>query len=210
MSGILRVRWTIIPQTFPQPWLACSRCGGPKPFRCSGKFRLNANGKRLDAWLIYRCSDCEATWNRPLFERRHRDDVDPLMLQALQENDPDCISGFAFDVAELRRHASRIEGAAIVTVRKEVLAAAAPFSALEILMSVSAATPVRTDRLLATELGLSRKRIEELQGTGRLVVTPGGGKALARAVRDGTSVVLDLDADCFPAIARAATEQAHR
>jgi hypothetical protein len=193
MSGILRVRWTITPHSFPKPWLACSRCGGLKPFRCSEKFRLNANGKRLDAWLIYRCTDCGNTWNRPLFERRHRDDVDPLMLQALQMNDPDHISRFACDAAELRRHANRVEGSADVGVRKEILSAAAPTCGLEILLAVSGAAPMRTDRLLAAELGLSRKRIEELQSAGRFVVAPGGDKALARAVRDGTCIGIDLD-----------------
>ena len=65
------------PRTPPRPWLACSRCRGIKPFRCSEKFRLNANGKRLDAWLIYRCASCDNTWNRPVLERRNRRDIDP-------------------------------------------------------------------------------------------------------------------------------------
>ena len=67
------------PRTPPQPWLACSRCRDIRPFRCSEKFRLNANGKRLDAWLIYRCGSCDNTWNRPVLERRNRRDIDPLV-----------------------------------------------------------------------------------------------------------------------------------
>lgn len=205
MSSVLRVRWTITPQTFPEPWLACSRCDGLKPFRCSEKFRLNANGKRLDAWLIYRCSDCDSTWNRPLFDRRHRSDIDPLMLQALQTNDPEWARRFAFDITALRRHATRIEGSADVILRKEILAAEdAPFSRVEILLAVSGATPVRADRLLAGELGLSRKRIQELEDEGRLLVTPGGAKRLTRTIRDGTRIALDLAAESAAAIIKAA------
>src|SRR5262245_59613650 len=44
MCKTLRVRWTIIPKTAPQPWIACGGCGGLKAFQCSGKIRLNANG----------------------------------------------------------------------------------------------------------------------------------------------------------------------
>ena len=109
MSSILRVQWTITPSTPPQPWLACSRCRDIRPFRCSEKFRLNANGKRLDAWLIYRCGSCDNTWNRPVLERRNRRDIDPAFLHALETDDPQWIRRYAFDAASLRNRAERIE-----------------------------------------------------------------------------------------------------
>jgi hypothetical protein len=70
MSNTVSIAWTIIAHTEPQPILNCSRCSGARPFRSSGLFRLNANGKRLDAWLIYRCAACDNAWNRTIFERR--------------------------------------------------------------------------------------------------------------------------------------------
>jgi len=196
MSSILRVQWTITPRALPEPWLGCSHCGGPKPFRCSGKFRLNANGKRLDAWLIYKCRDCDGTWNRPLFERRSRHEIDPTLLQALQANDQEWARRFASDVAGLRGRVDRIEEFPTAEIRKDVLSAGpAPFSKLEILLAVSGPAALRTDRLLANELGLSRSRIQDLLGKGRLAIMPGDGKALRRAVRDGTRVTLDLMAE---------------
>ena len=105
MSDVLRVQWTIVPRTPPQPWLACSRCGEAKPFRSSDKIRVNANGKRLDAWLIYRCTSCDNTWNRPVLERRHVGSVDPLVLTSLQANDPTLARRLAFDAESLRRWA---------------------------------------------------------------------------------------------------------
>ncbi|MGT2464890.1 hypothetical protein ACVOMV_04880 [Mesorhizobium atlanticum] len=50
----LRVHWTIAPAIAPRPLINCNRCGDIKPYRCSKKFRVNANGKRIDVWLIYR------------------------------------------------------------------------------------------------------------------------------------------------------------
>ena len=88
MCDTFRVRWTIIPQIAPQPWIACSGCGGLRAFQSSGKIRLNANGRRLDAWLIYKCLACEKTWNRPIFERQTVRDISPAVLDALQSNDP--------------------------------------------------------------------------------------------------------------------------
>ena len=36
----------------------CGGCGKKREFVNSGKFRVNANGKNVDVWLIYRCSKC--------------------------------------------------------------------------------------------------------------------------------------------------------
>ncbi|MGK6315295.1 DUF1062 domain-containing protein [Neorhizobium sp. DT-125] len=58
MCDILRVEWTVIPKSPPRPILSCAGCGSQRPFRSSGRIRLNASGKRLDAWLIYKCTAC--------------------------------------------------------------------------------------------------------------------------------------------------------
>ena len=109
MSTIKRVQWTIQPRTAPRPWVTCNRCHAIKPFASSGKFRLNANGRQLDAWLIYRCADCESTWNRPIFERRHVKDIDPAALQSLQSNDMELVRSIAFDAQSLGHKSTRVE-----------------------------------------------------------------------------------------------------
>jgi hypothetical protein len=201
MPDILRVRWTITSQTLPEPWLACSRCSGVRPFRCSEKFRLNANGKRLDAWLIYRCAACEETWNRPLFERRRLNEIDPAMLEALQANDRDRARSFAFDVAGLRPFTSHIDGSNDVVLRKDVVAAPPrPASRIEIQLVLSGATRLRLDRLLAGGLGLSRARIGALHEKGCLTIAPGAGKALRRPPHNGQRILLDRADEDVPAI----------
>ena len=109
MSDVLRVQWTIIPRTAPQPWLNCNRCGGVRRFRTSDKIRVNANGKRLDAWLIYRCISCDNTWNRPILERQHVRTIDPEFLMSLRANEPALARRLASDVEELKRQAARVE-----------------------------------------------------------------------------------------------------
>ncbi|WP_292189134.1 DUF1062 domain-containing protein [Mesorhizobium sp.] len=84
MSSILRMRWAIAPKTAPRPHINCNRCGGLKPYHCSGKFRVNANGKRIDAWLIYRCIDCNNSWNFGILERCNRRDIEPALLHSLE------------------------------------------------------------------------------------------------------------------------------
>ena len=193
MSTIQRVQWTIQPKTSPRPWLTCNRCHAIKPFASSGKFRLNANGKQLDAWLVYRCADCESTWNRPIFERRHVKDIDPAALHSLQSNDMELVRSIAFDAQSLRCKSTRVEEFVDVDVRKEILIEGSePWSASEIVLSVPTPTSLRLDRLLSTELDVSRSYISELARDGRLRVTPERGHELRRSIVDGTKITIIL------------------
>ncbi|MCL6706063.1 DUF1062 domain-containing protein [Pseudomonas sp. R2.Fl] len=196
MSQPLRVLWTLMPLVAPRPWMPCSSCGEPKPFRSSEKIRLNANGKRLDAWLIYRCVDCEATWNRPLFERRSVRSLDAALLQAASESDPDFVRRHAFDVDALARHAKRVETFPEVAVRRTVTAGAGPGAVvLEIVFAVELPATPRLDRMLAGELGLSRSRLAALHDRGRISVEPVRKDALRRPPSDGMRIAFDLSAE---------------
>ncbi len=193
MSDTLRVQWTIVPQIAPQPWLNCNRCGGIKRFRSSEKIRVNANGKRVDAWLIYKCTSCDSTWNRPILERRHVRTIDPLFLMSLRTNEPRLARRLAFDAEDLRRRASHVEELDDVVVLKDVLSESImPIRRLEILCTVPEPTRLRVDRLLATELHLSRSRIQSLERTGELIVFNEGSRVLRKAVRDGLRLTINL------------------
>lgn len=193
MSHTFLVQWTIKPRIAPRPWLACNRCRTVRPFEPSGKTRLNANGRRLDAWLIYRCSDCDSTWNRPIFERRHIRDIDPATLHALQNNDGAWIAKVSFDLDGLRQNARRIEEFAEVHVEKTILNPAAESSLrVEIVLGLAMKTSLRTERLLSMELGLSRKRIAMLEEAGRVITTPLGKNTLRRPVKDQMRITIDL------------------
>jgi hypothetical protein len=121
MSNVLRLQWTIVAQKPPQPWLNCNRCGRLRPFESSGKVRVNAQGKRLDAWLVYNCTACKNSWNRPIFERWNVRDVEPHLMNALLRNDPDKVRRLAFEVEDLRRRSDRIVEFQDIEVRKEAL-----------------------------------------------------------------------------------------
>lgn len=195
MCAKLRVRWTITPQIPPQPWLSCNGCGGPRAFRASGKARLNANGRQLDAWLIYRCIDCDKTWNRPIFERRNIRDIEPRILAALQSNDPLWLQAEAFDLDALRRKAQRIDEFPECGIAKDVLREARDWTHLEIELTVRFPASLRLDRLLAAELMLSRMRLEALHDRGVLRIASGQADSLRRRIRSGIVVVLDLSAE---------------
>ncbi|WP_064691792.1 DUF1062 domain-containing protein [Rhizobium aegyptiacum] len=192
MCKTLRVRWTITPRTAPQPWIACGGCGGPRAFRASGKIRLNANGRKLDAWLIYKCMTCERTWNRAIFERRNLRDIDPMILDALQSNDPDWIRTETFNLDALRRKSQRIDESAEFDIVKEVRHEPAGWTNLEIELAAPFPTNARLDRLLAGELKMSRSRLQALRDEALCRTDPDRADIMRRRIRNGTLVTIDL------------------
>ncbi len=194
MCRLLRVRWTLTPKTAPQPWIACGGCGGLRAFQSSGKIRLNANGRKLDAWLIYKCLTCNKTWNRVIFERQALRDIDPAVLEALQSNDPEWIRAESFNLDALRRKAQRIDEFPDVDIVRQVLGDTEGWTRLEIELAVPFAAGTRLDRLLASELKLSRSRLQALHQVGLLRIAPERSDMLRRRIRSGTVVGIDLEA----------------
>ncbi|MEX2630789.1 MAG: DUF1062 domain-containing protein [Tistlia sp.] len=193
MADRLSVLWTVFPTLAPRPWLSCSRCGKPRSHVSSGKFRINANGRRLDAWLFYRCADCERTWNRPLFERRPLASLEPGLREALTLNDPGLARRFAFDLVDLKRRCDHVESFDAVEIRKRRLAGSATRpAALDILLVAERPTRVRLERLLAEGLGLTRSRVRRLHDADRLSVMPLSSPALRRPLTGHLSVELGL------------------
>lgn len=174
MTGIATVTWHVTPIAPPQPHRHCKTCGRARPFRPSGKVRLNANGRQLDAWLIYKCDTCDQTWNLPLLDRVAVAAVDPDDLWAMQVSDPAWVSARTFDLALLRRHCDRIDLQPDLHVTK-VIALPAPMIWSEIGLTIVAPLPtgMRLDRLLAHELGLSRTRLVAMQASGGLCAAEG-------------------------------------
>ncbi|MBN8944045.1 MAG: DUF1062 domain-containing protein [Rhizobiales bacterium] len=192
MCNSLRVRWNIVPQTAPRPWIACSGCGGPRAFESSGKIRLNANGRRLDAWLIYKCLTCDKTWNRPIFERQNVRDIDPAVLDALQSNDPQWIRAEAFNLAALQRKSQRVETFSEVDIEKEILHEPSHWTTLAIALTVPFPVGMRLDRLLASALAVSRARLQALHALGLLRTNSDRADILRRPVKTGVEVAIDL------------------
>jgi hypothetical protein len=193
MSSIFQVEWIVTPKIPPQPRLYCRGCGRVEAFKSSGKIRLNANGKRLDAWAIYKCIVCDSTWNQPIFERRNVNDIYPSVLRALQTNDGVLATKLAFDITQLRRFSNQIDEFPDVIVGKLVLSGAeAPYSHLGIRLRITLPVDLRVDRLLASEFVMSRTKIQQLEKQKCLTLAPERKDGLQRRVKDGMQILLDL------------------
>jgi hypothetical protein len=179
MTAILRVIWRIAPQSPPLPIRHCARCGTDRPFQPSGKVRLNANGRKLDAWLIYRCKACDTTWNLPLLDRVRVAQVTAAELQAMQSSAPDWVRARLFDASLLRRHADRIAPAAELAIDRQV---DGPFAWATAELRITGASGDRLDRLLAQGLGLSRSELQALVQAGAVTTRGAWRKPVRRSL----------------------------
>lgn len=193
MLEYFEVHWIVSPLSPPKPVIACKSCGGYRPFAFSGKARLNANGRKLDGWLIYKCSSCDATWKLPVLERRDVGSVAEDELSAFQFNALDYLRRFACDIAVLRKYARGIESAddyeVIVTSTGTMPPALAE---LRIAITASGHTGVRLDQLLCSRLGISRSRLAGLERSGQCRVEPFSKYALRRPLTGSLTVSLWL------------------
>jgi len=181
--------WKIVPSDLPRISRPCGRCGAVRTFASTGKFRLNANGARLDAWLIYACTTCGKRWNRTICERRPVKSLDRGFLEALQHNDAVLAkrlarriddtaletgnTGYALE-RSLRNAGDRVPDTVMLTIRNPLR------------------LQVRLDQVLATGLALPRRKVLELTGRNILQLAAPSAKALKRRVPDVIQLVITL------------------
>ncbi len=179
--------WRILPDSAPDLSRLCGRCRGARAFLCTDKFRVNANGKRLDAWLIYRCTVCHKTWNRPILERVPRGQVSLRLLEGLQNNDPNLVFKIALDRAA-PQHNGEEASYRIECSRERGHEAEGGW--VRIRLELPHPFRIRLEKLLARELGVSRSRLKGWEERGQLTVSPPGRNPLRKTARDGQIIEL--------------------
>ncbi|MEO1200871.1 MAG: DUF1062 domain-containing protein [Pseudomonadota bacterium] len=195
MTGTLCLQWSLISVDPPRPWRHCPTCGVTRAFASSRKVRLNANGRRLDAWLIYRCVTCETTWLRPLLERAAVQYVPQADLDAMQQSEAAWVRQHEFDVATLQRYAERITYGDNWSVTKA--ASRKPQerpNAIKLQLRVPVPTGIRLDRFLSRELQMSRSRLRSLHARGGILVRTSDKSALRGKINRDVTVTLLPDA----------------
>ena len=147
------------------PVLARRRC----THVCTGKFRVNANGRRIDVWLIYRCANCGKKLNVTIHSRVRPESI---ALVRYEHNDPELVRRHAFDPG-------------VPIVQPEVRVSTT--DARDLVFALLDPVKLRLDRAVALATGLSRTCVRKLLVNGK-----------PRAiVRDGmrASLLVDLRAD---------------
>lgn len=159
--------WAVVPTCLPLVRRRCHTCASER-FRANGKFRVNANHKLLDAWILVLCTACGDTAKLTVLERMNVSSVRPELLDRMHDNDPGLAAELLQDPVLRRRNrialdwdnAWRLDTGGSDHLDREVIDVAVRFAAR---------IPVRPVRLIAEGCRLSRAEVERLITDGKLV-----------------------------------------
>ena len=123
------ITWEVKVKNTPLLIKKCSHCDSDR-FYCSDKFRMNAQKKNIDVWLIYRCVKCDNTCNLTLLSRSKPDLIDKTLFHSFSMNDKDTAWKYAFSTEMERKNNLRLD---YDSVEYEVI----PNTSLEDLLNLS-------------------------------------------------------------------------
>ena len=87
MSYLRKIEYEIVLKDSFWVIRSCPKCGRKTHNRNTNKFRINANGNKLDVWLIYHCTECKHTLNIAIYERKKVSSIPKEEYQCFLEND---------------------------------------------------------------------------------------------------------------------------
>lgn len=164
------ITYEIIAQEIPFIKRNCSKCKTSTEFYCSEKFRVNANHKIVDIWLIYNCIHCEGTWNYPILSRVNINKIDSTLIRKFMNNDKETIWNYAFQISKLRKLCDDVNTDIQYVIRKEKLDSLS--NNVTIRLCYEYDFGLRTDKLIAEIFGISRSKVKKLSQNGTILLHP--------------------------------------
>lgn len=178
---------TLQVSSLPRFLKTCPRCKHSY-YENSGCFRVNANGKRLDIWLICRCEHCKTIWNLSVYER-----IDRIKLQAEQyaaylRNDQAQILRHVFDPAFLQKNRAMLDCEGIALQHAGNIPPEG--NAVQFYATSEYFLPLPVGRVIALLLNVSLSRLCRMQAEGTLLFngdlrTTKAAKAFSFTLLDG-------------------------
>jgi hypothetical protein len=150
--------WVVRRTRLPLLSMRCVDCRSESATAGAGRFRVNANGKLLDVWLLVRCVACERTSNLTVRERVPVGSLDPAELHGYHVNDPELVASRLLDPQLARRNHFTLDwtDAWQLDAPSEWTGGAWP---VQVRVAFADPVPVRPERLIAQGLGLSRNEV---------------------------------------------------
>jgi len=163
MSVDRKSLWVVRELGLPTIVKTCVSCGAAR-HRPTGKFRMNANGKLLDVWMLIGCERCDRTSKIPIHERINVRALAHDRLLAFENNDS----------AMVRRVTMGLPGLQLDWRGTWELETDMPFydledaASVEVVVRFELPAPVRAEKLLTAGFGLSRPVVRGLVEAGRI------------------------------------------
>jgi hypothetical protein len=162
----LATQWLVYTTGLPLIRRRCLRCKSAQ-YRSHGKFRVNANGKLLDVWLLALCVGCGETVKLTVLERVHVRAIDPSTLTRFHDNDMELAAKLLADQGLPHRNGVTLDWDGAWALQK----ATVDVSEAEVIdtsVRFVQRIPIRVAALLSAGLDVSRSEVRRLVADGNL------------------------------------------
>ena len=189
------ITWEVKVKNTPLLIKKCSHCDSDR-FYCSDKFRINAQKKNIDVWLIYRCVKCDNTYNLTLLSRSKPDLIDKTLFHSFSMNDKDTAWKYAFSTEMERKNNLRLDYG---SVEYEII----PNTSLEDLLNLSNEVikihikcefefDLKLSSLIRRRFSLSANQVKRMFEDG--IITISGNKPPQKhKVKDGDMILIQRE-----------------
>ena len=163
----LVVTWRLRRTYLPRILHRCAGCAAMSTFEPTGRFRVNANRKRLDVWLLLRCAACSRVLKATIVERASVRSIAPALLKGYQCNDPGLVARIFTDPSFRRRNRLTLDFEGIWELAAEPIPSCRG-RPVTVRVEFVDPLPVRPVQLIAAGLGISRNQVERLLAAGTI------------------------------------------
>ena len=168
MNTRRQARWAVRESGLPAIVTPCPGCPSTR-HHPSGKFRVNANGKLLDVWLLLCCAACGRTSKVPVHERIRGPSLERARRLAYETNDPAMVRELIMSASLAAKNGYRLDWAGTWELRTDTPFGPAEDPApLAVQVSFELPAPVRVEQLLTIGLGRSRAEVRRMVADGRI------------------------------------------
>lgn len=166
----------------------CPKCGRKTYFINTGRFRVNANGSKLDIWLIYQCGECKHTLNLSIYERRKASSIPKGEYQRFLNNDGQLAEQYGKDIQLFRKNKAEIDfekcGYSYVKLH-ETAEDIGSVGQVIIAVHNPCRLKIRPEKQMAEVLGLSRSQVKGMLEKGEMELQAKLPEFISASVRTG-------------------------
>ncbi len=179
MSYLKKIECEMIPKDSFRVIRSCPKCGGKTRFKNTGKFRVNANGNKLDVWLIYQCEQCKHTLNLTIYERKKVSSVSKEEYQRFLSNDQQLAEMYGKNMQLFRKNQAEIDFDRVsydFEKRKEAIEGCDAMESSDagelpvITINNSYQLKIRPEKQIAELLELSRSQVKDFINKGEIEI----------------------------------------
>lgn len=161
MNYFSKIECEIKPTASYQIIKNCAGCGCKSTFVSTGNFRVNANGNRIDVWLIYQCDTCKHTYNLTIHERVRASELAKEELQSFLTNDEELAFSYGTDKNVFARNKAEIDRDKI-SYEVSLLDETEQLTSTSVVIRNPYDLKLRLDKVLSELFKVNRNRIKNL------------------------------------------------